>query len=306
MFTEPIPTSDLRQHILSSTSRTGPVNWKRVAYSQLVTRYEDVCNTVMQFAELTREQSPAQKVLMYPRSWDDEMANLEPKSRHLETSMRLLQKASRQYKVKLSPMKAIVGREEAGGSEAYPISNLLMLTSFDRVLNLASTGLVLDAELLDTLFSAPMNSSVTEFLGKESDLPQATLLKPSMATYQRAIRRRGKGEPLKAVSSRVLLGKTSAYMVSQTSSLRSIQPEDQDTFNATTFYDTAAYVRFSDGEVLGPEYDIPGNIMRQATPEHAGAKSVWDGLYDRFRVERMNVCGLDLEPMPREKHVEEP
>ncbi|KAI9850105.1 MAG: hypothetical protein M1838_006079 [Thelocarpon superellum] len=48
----------------------------------------------------------------------------------------------------------------------------------------------------------------------------------------------------------------------------------------------------------GPEYDIPRSTLTQARPDHTNPEGqrLWDAAYERFREDRMAVCGLDLEP----------
>jgi hypothetical protein len=55
-----------------------------------------------------------------------------------------------------------------------------------------------------------------------------------------------------------------------------------DDFNATAFEQSTTFVRLSDPELPGPEYDEQ-------------AQEAWGRLYERFRQRRMEVCGLDLE-----------
>ncbi|MCJ1445147.1 MAG: hypothetical protein MMC23_005652 [Stictis urceolatum] len=299
----PAPLSQRRQQILSAFP-SSPINWKRTAYAQLVRQHADVCSTIMLFAELTRSQSPAQKALLYPLSWDTELESGGDTSAALKTSVRLLQKAAKQYKVALYPVKPVRETQDLGA--AYPLASLLKLTNFDRVLSLLPTGLVLDAGLLDTLFGAEMNSSAMALMGAGMGRPQAAMLRPSMATFQKAVKRRASGERMPGVMGAVELGKSRPWMLSQTSSLRGDVRTGEEGFNSTEWYDMAAYVRFSDGEIPGPEYDVPGRVMAAARPKEGQVRAVWEGVYERFRVERMSVCGLDTVPMPRDVPVVEP
>jgi hypothetical protein len=305
-----LPISDRRQHILSTTTSSN-LNWKRHAYASVIHRHEDVCSTVMQFAELTRSNSPAQKALLYPVLWDEQIASGEEVGRKLRTTMRLLQKAKKQYKVALYPMKVAKGttvEEEDGQAEsvAYPLASLLTLTLYDRVLSLLPTGLVLDGALLDSLFAADMRSEAAALTGDGVRTPQAVLLRPSMATYQQALKASARGNKMPGMMDEVDVRDGRPWMMSQTSSLSQIPALNEAAFNATEFYDLAAYIRFEDNGVLGPEFDVPGKTMAAARPRHPQARSVWEGIYERFRTERMAVCGLDTEPMPREEPVTEP
>lgn len=66
-------------------------------------------------------------------------------------------------------------------------------------------------------------------------------------------------------------------------------------FNATRFEESTTFVRFSDPELPGPEYDVPYYQRVELRPENEEARRMWEGLYERFRQRRMEVCGLDLE-----------
>jgi hypothetical protein len=68
-----------------------------------------------------------------------------------------------------------------------------------------------------------------------------------------------------------------------------------DGFNATVFEQATTFVRLSDPELPGPEYDIPFSDRVKLRPQNEEAQEAWTKLYERFRQRRMEVCGLDLE-----------
>ena len=68
-----------------------------------------------------------------------------------------------------------------------------------------------------------------------------------------------------------------------------------DSFNATAFEQSTTFVRLSDPEMPGPEYDIPYSTRVKLRPQNAQAQEAWSKLYEGFRQQRMEVCGLDLE-----------
>ena len=45
----------------------------------------------------------------------------------------------------------------------------------------------------------------------------------------------------------------------------------------------------------GPEYDVPYSTRVKMRPLNTQADEAWSRLYERFRQQRMEVCGLDLE-----------
>lgn len=82
--------------------------WRNVAYVQLLRKHVHVCNAVMLFAELSRERSPARRVILYPSDWDEQKESQKVMKPYLETSMRLLQRATKRYDVQLLPTKPIL------------------------------------------------------------------------------------------------------------------------------------------------------------------------------------------------------
>jgi len=68
-----------------------------------------------------------------------------------------------------------------------------------------------------------------------------------------------------------------------------------DGFNATIFEKMTTYVRLSDPELPGPEYDVPYYERVALRPSNEEARGAWERLYEKFRQRRMEVCGLDLE-----------
>ena len=88
--------------------------WTNLAYTQLLRRHTDVCNAVMVFAELERQGSPAQRVLLYPKEWDDASSSDSTRGR-IDTSRRLLHMAARRFDVSLLPIGPMV--EGAEGTQ---------------------------------------------------------------------------------------------------------------------------------------------------------------------------------------------
>ena len=77
----------------------------------------------------------------------------------------------------------------------------------------------------------------------------------------------------------------------------SLQQQGQD-FDSSNFMAKAAYVQLSDLGIPGPEYDIPRLLYLQSRPQGAEARRAWEDLYELYRTRRMDICGLELEPMP--------
>ena len=53
-----------------------------------------------------------------------------------------------------------------------------------------------------------------------------------------------------------------------------------------------------DPNIPGPEYDVPRSLFLQSRPEEIEARKAWEELYEIYRLRRMDICGLDLEPIP--------
>lgn len=250
----------------------------------------------MTFAELARRKSPAQRVLLYPRTWDLDDANGAGDQR-LETSMRLLRVAAVRYQVVLSPIDPILETEDP--ATAYPLSGLLSLTAFEHILYLRPSGLVIDASALDAVFALRPNASVTAFADPSAALPPVILLTPSADAFDAAIATLRSG----SLSETAHLLATTHFLPpppllpplsAQTSTLRLADPS----FDADTFLSEIGYVEVDDPEILGPDYDVPRNVFLRSRPGGLEARRAWEEVYERYRMRRMDVCGLDLEPMP--------
>ncbi|MCJ1257851.1 hypothetical protein MMC24_005677 [Lignoscripta atroalba] len=298
---------------LSLNSSTPAGGWARVAYVQLLRRHIHVCNAVMVFAELARQKSPARRVLLYPSVWDRRFAQQEQEEEQqqgemgpaMETSMRLLRVAARRFDVALVPISPVLGRGEDVLDAAYPVAGLLSLTNFDQLIYFPPSGLLLDPSRLDALFDVQMNSSMLAFPGTTdggSVIPPVLLVRPSMKAYHESI----SSFPAATYLEEDYLGNVSkapphiapdtSRLIIETSGLH-LQKE---AFNSTTFLAGATYVRLSDPEIPGPEYDISREVFLRSRPTEPEPRKAWEELYELYRMRRMDVCGLDLEPVMRD------
>lgn len=292
----------------------------------------------MLFAILEEQESMAQRVLMYPRAWDDATQKNDPVIR---TSRRLLRDAASRYKVMLQPISPIAapllpqttpGSPETqdepepptySDEESYPLTNLLSLTTFNRIIYLQPSGIILDATPLDLLFTLPMSDDQKPILGLTSpipslaDRPAILLLEPSRRNYEDTVAALPEGaypdtdfltlvHTIAAASSSVSSPEensqqhTSPNLLAESSSLHHTPSSSQ--LNATLFLQTTGYVHFQDEGVKGPEYEV-SIAFRDAAPRGNEERRAWEGAYERFREGRMGVCGLDLEvemTMPEE------
>ena len=83
------------------------------------------------------------------------------------------------------------------------------------------------------------------------------------------------------------------HLVARTSALR-LETEQ---FDAAEFLDMTGYVHVSDPDLPGPEYDVPKDKVSSARPASIEAGMAWEKSYELFRQQRIEDCGLDLEPL---------
>lgn len=188
---------------------------------------------------------------------------------------------------------------------------------FNRLMYLQPSGLIVDSEKLDLLFTLPME---TELLGistrsqQEEKLPPLLLLEPSMRAYNGSlpsiVARTYSDEGF--LQNIPKITKTSENQTNLVVKTSSIHLEDEN-FDLSYFMENIAYVHISDPGMPGPEYDTPRSRLLRARPKQAEQRKVWEAVYDRYREQRMEVCGLDLEPSvppqntdPNGNHPEKP
>ena len=287
---------------------------------QLVRRHVEVCGAVMGMREVERGESMAQRIILYPEEWDRGVekekgeegkeggdGKEEEEGRRRETSRRLLRKAAKEYRVILQAVESMKppaagGDETWTEEERYPLTNLLSLIHYNRILFLRPSGLILDSTPLDLLFTLPMEVPSLGLSAPEDESMQPAILlfEPSKGTYADVVASLPEGAyPDSELLQRVTVtpapanGESPMTLLAQTSGLDDVDAQ----FSATTFFDTTAYVRLSDPDLPGPEYDIPRPNYVRAMPRSKQGRKAWEGVYERFRDARMEVCGLDLEPV---------
>ena len=88
------------------------------------------------------------------------------------------------------------------------------------------------------------------------------------------------------------LAEDQVHLVEKTSALHL----ENRNFSAADFLDATGYVHLSDPGLPGPEYDVPRSKLFTAQPTDPDARKAWQQSYEMYRQQRMEVCGLDLEP----------
>jgi hypothetical protein len=281
------------------------VDWKRLAHVQLARTHHDVCNSIMVFGELHRMKSPARKVLLFPKSWAAEKEAVKGgmNDPFMDSSRRLMRMAARRYGVELRPVDPISESTEDGIPSTYSLASAYGLTDFDRILNIETPGLLLDASPLDAVLAftekTPFAMLQDTAAGDGIHSQDLLLLQPSeeehtsltslistLPSYNDTLLPSAFAEPLLLASS-----------TSDTALIRSIGTlhDAQPGFNATAYLENVAYIRFSDPKLPGPEYDVLFAKKRAARPQNKDADWTWTKLYGEFAQKRMDICGLDLE-----------
>ena len=206
-----------------------------------------------------------------------------------------------------SQLTVLIVAEEATVAEeaAYPLAGLLSLTNFNRLIYLQPSGLLLDSAAFNTLFTCHMEKSMLGISAAVLDDlagPSVVLIKPSMEAYFESIAfisKKDFSESTFLQDLQLITGpnQASGQLVATTSTL--FTPSDD--FNATNFLESTSYIHISDRNMPGPEFDAPRDNSIRVKPSNLPARKAWESVYEKYRELRMNVCGLDLEPMPAAK-----
>ncbi|EON68375.1 hypothetical protein W97_07633 [Coniosporium apollinis CBS 100218] len=288
------------QAYLSSGPKS--IDWSRLAYTQLVKNHADVCSAVMLFGDLHRMKSPARRILLFPQAWAIGGKG-EVEDPWVETSRRLLRKAARRYRVILQPMTTMAHGGDDSVASSYSLATLFALKDYDRVLQLATPGLVLDSSPLDSIlgFGRPEPLSALPVDDTRKNISMTLLLaRPSSKSFEDLFQQWSSAPTSDLELFRQSFAAPHSLLpphfhkrgvVTDTASLRDV-PEQ---FNTTSFLDRTAYVHLFDPGLPGPEYDVPYSERLRFRPRHDDASFLWERFYETYRQRRMDVCGLDLE-----------
>lgn len=198
--------------------------------------------------------------------------------------------------------------------ERFPLTNLLSLITMNRIIYLQPSGLVMDVTPLDLLFTLPMEErSMIGLSDPQSGTndPAILLVEPGKKAWKNAVAALPEGvygddaffglvhtsvAPSSAATDEKTEGKEGGVnLVSETGSLRDgIEVRNS---NASTWLEDTAYVRLKDERLKGPEFEMSDQAKESVMPKLVERRKAWQAAYERFREERMDVCGLDLEPL---------
>ncbi|KAF2803630.1 uncharacterized protein BDZ99DRAFT_576105 [Mytilinidion resinicola] len=279
------------------------IDWSRLGYVQVVKEHVELCSAMMVFADLNRLRSPAKRILLFPRAWLQEKEGEAPSS-SLTTSRRLLRAVARRYGVVLMPMQTIVEEADDSLPSSYSLASIYSLVEYERVIHLAAPGVILDAGPLDSLLAFSKSQPLAAFpaTSERNDISTSLfLVHPTVSDY-RKLRELRATEPMSDLNLfRKSFSAPESLLSTWSLSLGNLVYESGtlrdaiDGFNATVFIEATAYVRLSDPELPGPEYDVPYYDRVRLRPQNEEAGAVWAKLYETFRERRMEICGLDLE-----------
>lgn len=72
----------------------------------------------------------------------------------------------------------------------------------------------------------------------------------------------------------------------------------EENWDPAAIYEESYYVSFEDEEAPRPWHIWPKGVEERVRPKRSDDEKVWKALYSRWARQRMDVCGLDLEPLP--------
>jgi hypothetical protein len=279
------------------------MDWSRLGYVQVVREHVELCSAVMLMSDLHRMKSPAKRILMFPRLWLLE-ADASKKDAQMATTWRLLRTAARRYGVTLMPMEPIVDGSDATLHTSYSLASIYSLVDYERILYLQGPGVLLDASALDSLLAFSKSEPMAAFPATVERKELSTsmmLVHPSQENFHQMKKMRDSKDMSDLELFRSTFSAPDSLIAEWSLSMGNVYYESQqlrqpvDEFNATAFVDATTFVRLAEAELPGPEYDIPYADRVKLRPKNREAEEVWSRLYENFRQQRMDVCGLDLE-----------
>ncbi|KAL8991658.1 MAG: hypothetical protein Q9169_007774 [Polycauliona sp. 2 TL-2023] len=293
------------------SSRNKNVNWSHYAYFQYATSSAYLCNSVMLFEALHRLGSKADRILLYPKSWDTQIENKS------DRDSQLLVKARDWYKVRLVPVDIPVthDKDEQNGQQDTSFTKFAAWNTgrYRRVLYLASDVTLLRS--LDELFFLPGTPVV--MMREHWTLPEKKVLSPRLILLQpsddefdrlsRAIRPNilQDGDDAATILNR-LYGDSALVLPHQAYGLLSseFRTDDHKRYMGNTYdlWDpenalrVASLVHFIDEPFPKPWIMWPHALLAEQHPRCKGEdcrnRDAWMTLYDNFRRRRKDICAL--------------
>ncbi|MCJ1297996.1 N-acetylglucosaminyltransferase [Hypocenomyce scalaris] len=322
-FLLPTPLRPFYHEKHGPSLRYRSVDWSRYAYSQYATSSPYLCNSIMVFEALQRLGSKADRILLYPKQMDLEVAN------STDRDSQLLVMARDRFGVKLVPVEVQKVRTEkkdrAGETWDSSITKFLAFnqTQYDRILHFDSDVTVLNH--MDELFLLP--GAQVAMLRAYWHLPKLktltslfVLLEPSEFEFGRlsevASARKENEYDMEIMDH--LYGDSAMVLPHRQYGLLSGEfrsrvhanflGNDYEPWDPERVLEEASLVHFSDWPLPKPWISWPGTLVSQMVPrckEIGGVvngdcrdKDIWLGLYSDFRARRKDICALLPAPAP--------
>lgn len=188
----------------------------------------------------------------------------------------------------------------ATAESLYPLTGLLSLPGFNRLIWLRPSGLIRDSDQLDLLFTLPMETPVLGIsaTNHNGDTEASIILfEPSKKAYQDLTdpypeASYSETEFLHKIPMMTDLAEDQVHIVGKTSTLQS----ETEQFDAAEFLAITGFIHIFDPDHPGPEYDVPRKKLSSIQQSTVEARKAWERSYELYRQQRMEICGLDLEP----------
>jgi len=299
-FSEPI-TPDLYSGVDKD------IDWSRYAYTQYVTNAEYLCNSVILFEALERLESKADRVMLYPSSFE-----LDPASKSMESQ--LLMKARDEYKVKLVPIEVQHKKDPARiWGDSYTKLLAFNQTQYERLIVLDSDATIL--KHMDELFfvpSAPVTLPQAYWLEKPTLSSHIMVIKPSTREFERvqkAIRKAPPTDYDMEIINR-LYGSTCSILPQRPYALLSGEFRSRQHANylghepvnwdPEATFNEAKYVHFSDYPLPKPweatqvqmTQTRPACFINEQNRRDCRARDLWLKLYNDYNESKKNICNI--------------
>lgn len=191
---------------------------------------------------------------------------------------------------------------DKGNDEAkYSLTGLMSLTIFNRLIYLRPSGLINDSSQLDLLFTLPMDTPVLGIAATNYDggaEKSIMIFQPSLKAYNELAsafpaESYSDDEFMQRIPAMTDFAEDQVHLVTKTSTLMLAE----ESFDARECLDATAYIHLSDPDLPGPEYYLSDSLLSMARPTRPEPRKAWERAFELFRERRMDVCGLDLEPV---------
>lgn len=207
----------------------------------------------------------------------------------------------RVYLVSIQPMISLLTSNEANVEALYPLTGLMSLTTFNRLIYLRPSGLISDSSQLDLLFTLPMETPVLGIAATHREgaaEKSIVIFQPSLKAYNETasafpVESYSDDDFMQRIPAMTDFAEDQVHLVTKTSTLMFAE----ESFDARQALEATAYIHLSDPDLPGPEYYLSDTMLAMARPTRPEPRKAWERAYELFRERRIDLCGLDLEPV---------